>query len=297
MGVVSGGFAWSHFTAGGWAGAEHPSFGMLGGLFAAIPFAIWFFLAIEGAAMAAEEVKDPRRAIPRAYIGGILTLVVLAFGTMIFAGAVGDWRTLANINDPLPQAMKIVVGARSGWLHLLVWIGLLGLIASFHGIIMGYSRQIFALARAGFLPGFLAGVHPRLRTPHRAILAGGAVGIAAIYSDRLFTIAGQPLTASIVTMSVLGAIVMYIMSLLSLFRLRRREPQLQRPYRTPLFPLFPLVALIIATVSLIAIVYFNPEVSGAFALLGLLGAVIVGRRPGRRRLADDDPMLRVPEQT
>src|ERR1022692_1939610 len=73
MGVVSGGFAWSHFTAGGWAGAEHPSFGMLGGLFAAIPFAIWFFLAIEGAAMAAEDAKDPSPTLPRRYICGTLT--------------------------------------------------------------------------------------------------------------------------------------------------------------------------------------------------------------------------------
>ena len=80
------------------------------GIFAAIPFAIWFFLAIEGAAMAAEEARDPHRTIPIAYIAGILTLVVLAFGVMIFAGGVGDWRKLANINDPLPQAMKAVVG-------------------------------------------------------------------------------------------------------------------------------------------------------------------------------------------
>src|SRR6202789_4416573 len=280
MGVVSGGFEWSHFTAAGWAGHEQPSIATLGGIFAAIPFAIWFFLAIEGAAMAAEETKDPRRTIPRAYIGGIFTLVALAFGTMIFAGAAGDWRTLANINDPLPQAMKIVVGARSGWLHLLVWIGLLGLIASFHGIIMGYSRQIFALARAGFLPGILARVHPRWKTPHLAILAGGVVGIAAIYSDKVVTIAGQPLTASIVTMSALGAIVMYITSMLSLFRLRRREPNLLRPFRTPFYPLFPLIALVIASVSLVAIVYFNPVVSAVFAVLGLLGGAIASRRPG-----------------
>jgi ethanolamine permease len=291
MGVVSGGFEWSHFMAGGWAGHEQPSIATIGGIFAAIPFAIWFFLAIEGAAMAAEETKDPRRTIPRAYIGGILTLVALAFGTMIFAGAAGDWRTLANINDPLPQAMKIVVGARSGWLHLLVWIGLLGLIASFHGIIMGYSRQIFALARAGFLPGILARVHPRWKTPHLAILAGGVVGIAAIYSDKVVTIAGQPLTASIVTMSALGAIVMYITSMLSLFRLRRREPNLLRPFRTPFYPLFPLIALIIASVSLVAIVYFNPAVSTVFAVLGLLGGAIAGRQSGHRALAANDPML------
>ncbi|NEK65828.1 MAG: amino acid permease, partial [Xanthomonas perforans] len=82
----------------------------ISGIFAAIPFAIWFFLAIEGAAMAAEEAKDPKRTIPRAYIAGILTLVVLALGVMVFAGGVGDWRQLSNINDPLPQAMKAVVG-------------------------------------------------------------------------------------------------------------------------------------------------------------------------------------------
>jgi len=295
MGVVSGGCSWSHFTAAGWAGAEHPSLAMLGGLFAAIPFAIWFFLAIEGAAMAAEEAKDPKRTIPRAYIFGILTLVALAFGTMIFAGAVGNWPRLANINDPLPQAMKIVVGAKSGWLHLLVWIGLLGLIASFHGIIMGYSRQIFALARAGLLPRLLATVHPRWRTPHLAILAGGAVGIAAIYSDQLVTIAGQPLTASIVTMSALGAIVMYIMSLLSLMRLRRCEPLLERPFRAPLYPFFPLTALSIAVVSLVAIVYYNPFVAGLFALLGVAGAAVTRPRAGQRTRAQSDPMLHRPE--
>ncbi|MGA8706625.1 MAG: ethanolamine permease [Steroidobacteraceae bacterium] len=278
MAVVSGGFSWAHFSHLGWAGAERPSLASLSGIFAAIPFAIWFFLAIEGAAMAAEEARDPRRTIPRAYIAGIITLVLLAFGTMMFAGGVGDWTVLSNINDPLPQAMKIVVGAGSGWLHLLVWIGLLGLIASFHGIIIGYSRQIFALARAGLLPRPLAAIHPRWRTPHLAILAGGVVGISAIYSDRLVTIAGQPLTASIVTMSALGAIVMYIVSLLSLMRLRTREPQLQRPFRVPLYPLFPLIALVIAVASLLAIVYYNVQVAALFAGMGVVGAVVTRGR-------------------
>ena len=292
MGVVSGGFAWSNFTAHGWSGAASPSLASVGGMFAAIPFAIWFFLAIEGAAMAAEEARDPRRTIPRAYIGGILTLVVLAFGTMIFAGGVGDWRRLADINDPLPQAMKIVVGAQSGWLHLLVWIGLLGLIASFHGIIMGYSRQIYALARAGFLPQLLATVHPRLRTPWVAILAGGAVGIAAIYSDSWVTIAGQPLTASIVTMSALGAIVMYIASLASLFRLRQREPRLERPFRTPAYPLFPAIALLLAVVSLVAIVWDNLMLSAIFLATGLGGGVLTIYRARSGRLAPADALLK-----
>ncbi len=140
--------------------------------------------------MAAEEARDPRRSIPIAYVTGILTLLVLAAGVMLFAGAAGDWTRLSNINDPLPQAMKYIVGAKSGWLHMLVWLGLLGLVASFHGIIIGYSRQIYALGREGYLPRYFAGLHPRFKTPHRAILAGGVVGIAAIYSDNLLTLGG-----------------------------------------------------------------------------------------------------------
>lgn len=288
MGIVSVSFSWANFAQHGWAGQDAPHFAMLGGLLGAIPFAIWFFLAIEGAAMAAEEAHDPRRTIPKAYIGGILTLLLLAFGTMVFAGGVGDWRLISNINDPLPQAMKQVVGASSGWLHLLVWIGLLGLIASFHGIIMGYSRQMFALARAGFLPAILARVHPRFRTPHLSILAGGVVGVLAIYSDDLVEIGGQSLTANIVTMSALGALVMYVLSLLSLFQLRRREPLLERPFRTPAYPVFPLLAMLIALVSLVAIVWANPLIATLFVGAWGLTAVMAFRRT---RLKLDDPML------
>src|SRR5882757_6633698 len=291
IGVVAPGFEWANFVKDGWGGQTQFGPAALGGIVAAVPFAIWFFLAIEGAAMAAEEVKDPRRAIPKAYISGILTLVALAFGTMIFAGAVGDWHSLANINDPLPQAMKIVVGERSGWLHMLVWIGLFGLVASFHGIIMGYSRQIFALARAGFLPPLLATLHPRRRTPHWAIITGGLIGIGAIYSDKLLSFGGQTLTANIVTLSAFGAIVMYIMSMLSLFRLRRREPNLERPFKAPLYPFFPCVALTMAAISLIAMVYYNKLIFILFIALFAVFWLFYRLTEKLRKDAASDPLL------
>lgn len=195
---------------------------------------------------------------------------------MVFAGSVGDWRLLANLNDPLPQAMKIIVGAKSGWLHMLVWLGLFGLIASLHGIIFGYSRQIFALARAGYLPSFLGKVHLRFNTPYIAILAGGVVGIAAIYSDSWIKIGGQPLTANIVTMSVLGALVMYMTSMLALFRLRKMEPNLERPFTARLYPFAPIWTLICASICIASLVYYNRLIATLF--VGLLAIGYLGLR-------------------
>lgn len=274
MSVVAPGFHLHFFLAGGWAGQEHLTTTTLYGMFKSVPFAIWFFLAIEGVAMAAEEAKEPSRSIPIAYLAGIGTLLLLAIGVMLFAGGVGDWRLLANINDPLPQAMKMIVGASSGWLHMLVWLGLFGLIASLHGIIFGYSRQIFALARAGYLPAFLGRVHPRLQTPWVAILAGGVVGIAAIYSDSLIVIAGQPLTANIVTMSVLGALLMYAISMLALFRLRKKEPALPRPFRARLYPFSPIWTLIGVAVCLASILYANRIISAIFFAVLAVGYLL-----------------------
>jgi amino acid transporter len=74
--------------------------------------------------------------------------------------------------------------------HLMVYLGLLGLIASFHGIVMGCSRQVYALARDGILPKGLAALHPRFRTPTRAIAASVLVGIAATLRCR--RLSGHP---------------------------------------------------------------------------------------------------------
>lgn len=280
MAVVLPAFRWSNFLAGGWAGQEHFSLAAAGGIVAALPFAIWFFLAIEGVAMAAEEAKEPRRTIPAAYISGILTLTALAFGVMLSAGGSGSWAELSSLNDPLPQAMKRAVGASSGWLHMLVWLGLFGLVASFHGIIMGYARQIFALGRAGYLPGLFARLHPRFHTPHLATLAGGVVGVAAIYSDAFVSIAGQSLTASVVTLSAFGALLMYIVSMAALFRLRSSEPDLPRPFRAPLYPFAPAFALGMASLALMTMAWNNRELAAIFAglMAALVGASLLLRR-------------------
>ena len=246
----------------------HPVPVRAAGVFAALPFAIWFYLAIEGVAMVAEEVRDPRRTIPRGYGYGLLTLVVLALGVMVLTGGATDWRALSRLDYPLPETLAQVLGRDSRWTRFFASIGLFGLVASFHGTIIGYSRQVFALARAGYLPGALARLNGR-QTPHWALLAGGAVGCAALLAGR---------TDQVIILSVLGAVVMYIMSLLSLFALRRREPALLRPFAVPGYPVVPLVALALSLLCLGALVYYNLTLSSIFlggllVLLGLFKAI------------------------
>jgi len=218
------------------------------GVFEALPFAIWFYLAIEGVAMVAEEVEDPKRMIKRGYSYGILTLVFLALGVMILTGGVGDWRELSTIDYPLPAALGIVLGRDNPLTQIFASLGLFGLIASFHGIIIGYSRQIYALARVNYLPSFLSKVNNRFQTPHWALIVGAAIGMAAVVFGN---------TSQVIILSALGAVVMYIISMASLFALRKKEPLLERPFKTPFYPVFPIIALVISIICLIAIIWYN----------------------------------------
>ena len=265
MGLVAPHFRVANFLA-------HPVPLSAPRVFEALPFAIWFYLAIEGVALVAEEVADPQRTIPKGYGYGLLTLVGLALGVMVLTGGVGDWRQLSHLDYPLPEALGLVLGKANPWTQFFASIGLFGLVASFHGTIIGYSRQVFALARAGYLPAFLARLNGR-QTPHWALVAGGAVGVGALLTGT---------TGQVITLSVLGALVMYVMSLLSLFALRRREPELVRPFAVPGYPAVPLLALALCLVSLAALVYYNLLLSGVF-LAGLLALLAMYLLLGRHK--------------
>lgn len=244
--------------------ANNPTHISAGEVFAGIPFAIWFFLAIEGVAMVAEEVKEPRRTIPIAYISAIITLVILALGVMILSAGIGDWRLLANLDHPMPGALTMALGQNSGLAKIFASLGLFGLIASFHCNTISYSRQVYAMAREGYLPKFLSALNVRYQTPHWALIVGGLVGLIAIFTGT---------TNEIIILSALGAVSMYLISMLSLFALRQKEPTIDRPFRAPFYPYFPAIALLLSVVCLGAIIYYNPMLSLIF--FGLLVVLLI----------------------
>src|SRR6478735_1572432 len=221
VGIVSPEFKMENFMQ------DNLPFGYAG-IFAAIPFAIWFYLGIEGVAMVAEEVKDPHRNIPKGYIAGIATLVILAMAVMVFSGGVGNWKSLSNIDYPLPASISMVLGEANSWTKIFAGIGLFGLIASFHSLIIGYSRQIFALSRSGFLPAVLSNVNKKFQTPHWALIAGMIIGLCSLFTGT---------TDKVIIISALGAVTMYCISMISLFKLRKQSSH-QPSFKTPLYPWF-----------------------------------------------------------
>jgi ethanolamine permease len=234
------------------------------GILAAIPFAIWFFLGIEGVANTAEEVLRPQRTLLLGFGSAILTLVILC--VLIFLSSVGvsGWEAIVYRPDgsasdsPLPLALAQITGNNHLLYHLLITIGLFGLIASFHGLILAAGRSTYEFGKVKYAPSVLGKIHPMFKTPSNALIANMIIGIIALLSGK---------TSEIITISVFGALTLYILSMISMLLLRKKEPNLNRPFRVPFYPVFPVIALVISTVSIIAMTVYNFTLAFFYILL------------------------------
>jgi ethanolamine permease len=241
------------------------------GILPAIPYAIWFYLAIEGVANMAEEVKNPQRDLSLGFNLSMATLVVLA--VLVFFGAVGvaGWEavvyppgTNTPSDKPLPLALQRITGENHPMYHLLVSIGLLGLVASFHGILLVAGRTTMELSRARYLHHRFARLHHTRQTPAEALVLNMLLGIAILLSGK---------TSEMIVLAAFGALTIYILALLSQLILRQTQPDLPRPFRTPLYPYVPMTALALAIISLCAMVYFNGALFVIYVALLAAGSI------------------------
>ena len=241
----------SDFLPEGWAG-----------IWAAFPYAIWFFLAIEGVPLAAEETRDPKRDMPKGLIAGMGVLLVFAALMLFIAPGGAGSSTIAESGNPLPEALDAAKGDGSTVSDVVNWVGLFGLIASFFSIIFAYSRQLFALSRAGYFPRALSVTSGR-KVPWIALILPALVGflLAAFWEEQ---------GARILNIAVFGAAVSYVLMMLSHIVLRSREPDLERGYLTPGGTKTSGVALVLAVLAVVAT--FLVDTTAAFITLGVYAA-------------------------
>ncbi len=253
------------------------------GIVGALPFAIWFYLAIEELPLAAEESHDPKVDMPRGILLGLATLVVCAFATLILsAGIAPGAAVLGRSEEPLFEGLRTVFGTGLGT-RLLALVAVAGLVASFHTIIFAYGRQIFSLSRAGYFPRWLSRTHADRETPHVALIAGAGLGYLVALT--IYALGAEhPVGAVLINMAVFGAVVSYVLQMSSFILLRIRLPDIERPYRSPLGIAGAVVALSIAAVTCVALFVSDPiyqkVVIGAavWYVLGLVYFAVWGRR-------------------
>ncbi len=160
------------------------------GIFAAIPFAIWFFLGMEGIANVAEETIDPQKNITKAFMYSMATLGLLAAMTFCAAVGVGGWEKVVydsagKVSDsPLPMALGQITGNSGLMYHMLVSVGLFGFVASFNGLLLAAGRVTYEFGKGWPISTCLGEVHPKFNTPHWALVANMVLGIFALFTKR-----------------------------------------------------------------------------------------------------------------
>lgn len=236
------------------------------GVWAALPFAMWLFLAVEGVPLAAEEAKNPAKDVPKGIIGAMLFLLLTAtLVVVLLAGAVGS-KVIGDSAVPLVDALKLTGNSTIAMAVNL--LGLAGLIASFFSIIYGYSRLVFALSRAGYLPQTLSLTSDK-KVPSRALLVPGVFGF-------LVSLTGGEGGDLILAMAVVGATVSYALMSLSHILLRIKQPELARPYKTPGGIITSSISLVLSLIAMTGVYAFDP--SAFFMTMGLflIGGVYYG---------------------
>ena len=215
------------------------------------------FLGFVKIAAVAEEVRDPGRNLPRALIGSVVLVTVLYLLIVLVIAGVFSQRTIGAVRDPLTAAAREMMGGPGG--ALLIFAGLLATVSSANASIMASSRINLAMARDRLVPGWFSAIHERLLTPHRAILATGAVALCFLLLESLEDLAKIASSLQLYSYAALnvGCVV-----------LRASGPDWYRPsFRTPLYPW----AQLFAAAACLAIIAY----SGPFAQVAVVALILV----------------------
>ena len=287
--LVSGQFAWSNLwdIAPEAGNSTFLPFG-IGGVLAALPFAIWFFLGIEELPLAAEETHTPQQDIPRGSLMGMYTLLVTAFLVLVLNPGVLGAEAISASGEPILDGFRAIF-PNSDIASLLALFALAGLVASFQGIMFAAGRNMYSLSRAGYYPKVLSLTGGR-KVPWVALLVSAVIGVLLVFglgvirdepgesaTDASVVVAGQ-----LLNIAVFGAVIAYFLQMVAFLILRRRFGDVSRPYRSPVGEWGAAVAAAISGVTLVVLPFneaYRSVVLGvaAFFVAGLLYFAVAGR--------------------
>jgi basic amino acid/polyamine antiporter, APA family len=200
----------------------------LGAFLAALAAALWAYDGWEDLNLVGSEVENPQRNFPRALVGGV-TFVAIIY--LLFSAAclhVLPFSSVAASKHIASDVVAQVVGRGAAlWITVAMAISALG---SMNSSVLSGARVPYAMARDGIFFKIADGIHPKYRTPARALLFQGVLA-----SIMALTGSFEELT----NLFIFATWIFYGLAVVALFRMRRSEPHLARPFRCPGYPWLP----------------------------------------------------------
>jgi APA family basic amino acid/polyamine antiporter len=260
---------WTPFMPQGFAGV---------GAAAAIVF--FAYIGFDAVSTAAEEAKNPKRDVPIGIIGSLAVCTILYIAVAaVLTGLVPS--SQIDIHAPVAEALRLV-GFK--WGAAVIAIGAVAGITSVLVVMMlGQIRVFFAMSRDQLLGTWLAEVHPRFGTPHRAtILTGIAVAILSAFIP----------IGEAADMTNIGTFFAFVLVCIGVIVLRYTKPDYPRPFRLPFMPVVP----ILGTMACLALMWQLPQLTwvrfGVWTIIGIVVYLAYGLKHSRLSAQAVEPAAR-----
>jgi APA family basic amino acid/polyamine antiporter len=241
-----------------WPGALNT--GVFGTFLAALAAALWAYDGWEDLNLVGSEIKDPQRNFPRALVGGV-SLVAIIY--LVFSAAclkVLPFQSVATSAHIASDVVEHVAGrGAAAWITLAMVISAVG---SMNSSVLSGARVPYAMARDGIFFRIADGIHPKYRTPGRALIFQGVLA-------SLMALTGT--FEELTNLFIFASWIFYGLTVMAMFRLRRTEPDLPRPYRCWGYPWIPGIFVAGALALTINIWIGRPGRSSIGLLLILVG--------------------------
>ena len=256
------------------------------GLLFGISIAVISFVGLESVSQAAQETIRPAAVLPRTSLALIIIVLLFAMAFPTVTLGIVPWQDIASREgDPVAHLASQLpyIGFLAGPIAAILAATIV-LISANTGV-MGCSRLAYSMAELGLIGHWLSGVHPRFRTPVRAIIVFS--GVAALEALVGF-LTGPKALETIANMYAFGAMLAYLLSSMALLALRWKEPHTPRPYKVPLnlrlgkleIPILGICA-VLGTFAMLAIVIWTHDfarIMGPLWVAAWIGYYLVYRR-------------------
>ena len=246
------------------------------GVIIAFVLSFFAFIGFEAMANVAEEVRNPKKTIPRAIILSVFISALIYVLVSLAVVRVINWEDLSLSSAPLAEVVKRGLGAQGQ--IILTGIALFAITNTVLITLVTGSRIIFGMARDKSFPYLLAKVHSKTKTPWAAIIGIMLVAIG-------FSLIGDiVIVANIVVFAV---VITFASVILSLIVLRYTQPNIERKFKVPInigkFPVLPVFGL-----GILGYMMFQFEMEIILVGLGIVGAGVVFYLVYNKRMRNSD---------